>query len=85
MGTASTMILVRLAGGEHRDGLAAFLRLSSLTVTYPESTIDTLCVDFTAFDFDEQAQLRIVRRMLAAWSEEHQSGALHGAHLEIQQ
>ena len=78
------MILVRLADGRHRDAMAAFLRLARLVVTYPENSVDTLCVDFTAFDFDEQAQLRIVKRMLSAWDTERQNGALIGAEIEIQ-
>ena len=78
------MILVRLADGAHRDAMATFLRLARLLVTYPENSDDTLCVDFTAFDFDEQAQLRIVKRMLSAWAAERQNGALVGAEIEIQ-
>jgi hypothetical protein len=77
------MILLRLADGEHRDAIAAFLRLSSLVVTYPVNTVDTLCIDFTAFDFDEQAQLRIIRRMLDAWQIEHQNTAAAESEISI--
>jgi len=41
------------------------MRFSDIVVH--EDGKDVLLVDFSAFDLDEQAQLRIVNKMLEAW------------------
>jgi hypothetical protein len=62
-----TMIRVRLADTQDRDTLAKFLRFSDIGVH--DDGIDTLLVDFSRFDLDEQAQLRVVNRLLQAWQQ----------------
>jgi hypothetical protein len=59
------MIRVRLADPQDRQTLAKFMRFSDIGVH--EDGTDTLQIDFSNFELDEQAQLRIVQRMLAAW------------------
>ena len=72
-----TMIRVRLADLEERRRLATFFTFSNLGVQDDGS--GTLLVDFTNFDLDEQAQLRVVNRMLEAW----QRTRLHEHHAAI--
>jgi hypothetical protein len=60
-----TMIRVRLADPQDRHTLAKFLRFSDIAVH--EDGVDALLVDFANFDLAEQAQLRVVNRMLEAW------------------
>ena len=62
-----TMIRVRLADPQDRYTLAKFLRFSDIGVQ--DDGVDTLLIDFANFDLDEQAQLRVVNRMLEAWQQ----------------
>jgi hypothetical protein len=61
------MIRVRLADPQDRHTLAKFMRFSDIGV-HDDGT-GTLLIDFSNFELDEQAQLRIVHRMLAAWQQ----------------
>jgi hypothetical protein len=61
------MIRVRLADHHDRNVLAKFLRFSDIGVH--EEGVDTLLIDFSNFELDEQAQLRVVNRMLEAWQQ----------------
>jgi len=61
------MIRVRLADPQDRNTLAKFMRFSDISV-HDDGT-DTLLIDFSKFDLDEQAQLRVVTRMLAVWQQ----------------
>jgi hypothetical protein len=54
-----------------------------MVVTYPKGDAHTLCIDFAAFDFDEEAQLRIVTRMLEAWQTERNHAILAGSEIAI--
>jgi hypothetical protein len=77
------MIRVRLADPQYRRTIATFFRLANLVVSYPEGDAHTLCIDFAAFDFDEEAQLRIVTRMLEAWQTERQNTVLSGTEIAV--
>jgi hypothetical protein len=77
------MIRVRLADSKKRQSIATFFRHANLVVTYPEGDAHTLCIDFAAFDFDEEAQLRIVTRMLEAWQTERNYTVLAGSEIAI--
>ena len=68
------MIRVRLADPQDRQTLAKFMRFSDIGVE--DDGIDTLQIDFSNFELDEQAQLRIVQRMLAAWQQTRE-GQIH--------
>jgi hypothetical protein len=61
------MIRVRLADHHDRSILAKFLRFSDIGVH--DNGVDTLLVDFSKFELDEQAQLHVVNRMLEAWQQ----------------
>ena len=61
------MIRVRLADHQDRSILAKFLRFSDIRVD--DDGVDTLMVDFSNFELDVQAQLRVVNRMLLAWQQ----------------
>ena len=61
------MIRVRLADHQDRFTLAKFLRFSDIRVH--DDGVDTLLIDFEHYDLDEQAQLRVVNRMLEAWQQ----------------
>jgi hypothetical protein len=72
-----TMIRVRLTDPEDRHGFGMFLTFANLGVH--DDGVDTLLVDFANFDLDEQAQLRVVNRMLDAW----RTTRRHGVSAEI--
>lgn len=77
------MIRVRLADPQYRQTIATFLQHANLSVTYPEDDPLTLYIDFGAYDFDEEAQFRIVTRILEAWQTERQYTALSGTEIAI--
>ena len=62
-----TMIRVRLADPQDRYTLAKFLRFSDIAVH--DDGDGVLLVDFSNFDLDEQAQLKLVQRLIAAWQQ----------------
>lgn len=64
------MIRVRLTDPADRRALATFLTFSNLGVH--DDGVETLHVDFANFDLDEQAQLRVVNRLLEAWNSTRQ-------------
>jgi hypothetical protein len=61
------MIRVHVADPQDRFTLAKFLRFSDIVVH--DDGDDTLLVDFANFDLDQQAQLRLVKRMIDAWQQ----------------
>jgi hypothetical protein len=62
-----TMIRVRIADSQDRYTLAKFLRFSDIVVH--DDGVDTLVVDFANFDLDQQAQLRVVNKLLGVWQQ----------------
>lgn len=77
------MIRVRLADPQYRQTIATFLRQANLSVTCPEGDALTLFVDFDAYDFDDEAQVRIVTRILEAWQTERQNTVLSGTEIAV--
>jgi hypothetical protein len=63
--TCVTMIRVLITDVADRRAFAMFLSFGNLRVH--DDGVATLFVDFAEFDLDEQAQLRIVNRMLGMW------------------
>ena len=61
------MIRVRLADHHDRSTLAKFLRFSDIGVH--DDGVDTLLIDFSHFDLDVEAQLRVVNRLLEVWQQ----------------
>ena len=61
------MIRVRLADHQDRSILAKVLRFSDIRVD--DDGVDTLMVEFSNFELDVQAQLRVVNRLLLAWQQ----------------
>ena len=68
--TTLTMIRVSVANLHDRDTLAKFLRFSDIAVH--DDGDGVLLVDFSNFDLDEQAQLKLVQRLIAAWQQTRQ-------------
>ena len=61
------MIRVEVANLEDHDTLTKFLRFSDIVVQ--DAGDGALLVDFSNFDLDEQAQLQLVKRLIAAWQQ----------------
>jgi hypothetical protein len=61
------MIRVNVANLQDRDTLAKFLRFSDIAVH--DDGDGALLVDFSSFDLDEKAQLKLVNRLIAAWQQ----------------
>jgi hypothetical protein len=64
--TTSTMIRVSVADLHDRHTLAKFLRFSDVGVR--EDGDGMLLVD-SKYDLDEQAQLKLVKTLIAAWQQ----------------
>ena len=59
------MIRVRLPDPTDRGTLAKFMTFSNLVVE--DDGIDAILIDFSRFDLDVSAQLRIVNKLIGAW------------------